>query len=310
MLILHTHWQAPRLPAETGAVLFWAETNEAPSPTWQRGRIAANPKPKDHPFCAPFSALELILGRKGGNESAITLRLPTTRTGPLPSSGLIHNWELDTDTSPSLAPWVMTGLCLPPVEALPLLVNLPELDAEDTLFVLGTDTLFWSSAAALALETLAAQKLIPILVPADLAGQTFHARWLPILDAPKDSQRLARLEAAMPPVCRAAVTTSTAAPLSPRTLLTSFLNLTCDAFARQAGRAAAPRFSRHDDAPVYRWLEALFDDNPIVKTSPAQLQALANSHRLWLRNLNVAGDDAFRIAFRLEAPAQQTQTAV
>ncbi len=101
---------------------------------------------------------------------------------------------------------------------------------------------------------------------------------------------------------------STADHLSPRSLLTSFLNTTCDACARQWARTSAPRFSRYDNAPVHRWLEALFDDDPIVKTSPTQSQVLANSHRLWMRNLNVAGDVAFRIAFRLEAPAQQTKT--
>ncbi len=82
----------------------------------------------------------------------------------------------------------------------------------------------------------------------------------------------------------------------------------CDAFARQSGRPAAQRFGRNEDAPVYRWLEALFTPDPTVKASPAQLQALANSHRLWMRNLYVAGDAAFRIAFRLEAPAQQTNS--
>jgi hypothetical protein len=123
----------------------------------------------------------------------------------------------------------------------------------------------------------------------------------------------------MPPVCRAAPifakqkSQKTSNPddennvkeeLSPRALLITFLNTGCDALASQWGKTDAPRFLRTDNDPVYCWLEALFSDDPTVKASPAPLQALANSHRLWMRNLHIAGDATFRIAFRLEAPAE------
>jgi len=317
MFVLHAHWQPPRFatdtvggPAKDGGVLFWAETSEGTPPTWQRGRLAQRAKPRAHPFCAPLSAVQLILEHKGGERTAI-LRLPTTRTGPWPSPGLIHDWELDLETPPSLAPWSITGLWLSPVEALPLLVNLPALQwvgANDGQLALGPDAQFWSRAAALVLETLAAQKLVPVLVTIDSGGKAFHAHWLPVLDGPNDGPRLAKLEAAMPPVCRSAATDN-GELLSPRGLLTTFLNMFCDALARQWGQAAAPRFSRYDNDPAYRWLEALFNDDPTVKASPAQLQSLAASHRAWMRNLHVAGDVAFRIAFRLDAPARETHGA-
>jgi len=265
--------------------------------------------------------MQALLGGAGQEQTAV-LRLPTTRSGPLPSPGLIHAWELDVATSPFLAAWKIIGVWLLPAEALPVLVNLPELDAESGQISLGADAVYWSRVAALALETLAAQILVPVLVPADATGKIFHARWLPILDGPKDGPRLAQLEAAMPPVCRAALAGQPGGyrvgkgnegesnpALSPRILLSSFLNTACDALARQWGRTAAPRFSRYDDAPAHRWLAALFSDDPVLGVSPGPAQALAHSHRLWMRNLYAAGDAAFRIAFRLEAPAQQTQTA-
>ncbi len=312
MLVLHTHWCPPRTPAETGGVLFWAEMSEGAAPTWQRGRIPVNPKPKEHPFCAPAQAVGMVFRSKNGDESAITLRLPTTRSGPLPSPGLIHNWELDQETQPFLTPWKIRGQLLPPAEALPLLVNLPELDVENMQFVLGSDALFWSRVAALVLETLAAHKLVPVIAPVDAGGKVFHARWLPVLDGPKDNFRLAQLEAAMPPVCRAAANaaekpmrkSTSGTSESPRSLLTSFLNTNCDTLARKLGKAAAPRFSRSDNQPVHRWLDALFNDDPTVRATPSQLQAFANSHRLWMHNLHVAGDAAFRITFRLQAPVQ------
>jgi hypothetical protein len=206
MHILHSHWRPPRRPAETGGVVFWAEISDGPPSTWQRGRIAANPKPKVHPFCAPLKAIQLLLDYDGG-EGTAPLRLPTTRSGPLPSPDLIHNWESDQETSPFLAPWIIKGLWLRPAEALLLLADLPELEAEKRQFTLGTDAGYWGSAASLALETLATHKLVPVLAPTDPAGKDFHARWLPVLDSPKDGPRLAQLEAAMPPVCRCALIT-------------------------------------------------------------------------------------------------------
>ena len=316
MLVLHAHWQPPRSPAETGGVLFWAEAPDSTSPALSRGRISANPKPKDHPFCASLNTLQWVLDR-AGDEGTVTLRLPSTRSGPEPSPELIHNWDLDQETSTSLAPWVIKGLWLSTAEALLLLVDLPELEAEKGQFSLGADARYWGSAASLALEALAAHKLIPVLAQADPAGKVYHARWLPVLDSPKDGPRLAQLESAMPPVCRSVLFTHSPArdkeqmekKLSPRLLLTSFLNSGCDALARKWGKTAAPRFSRLDNDPALRWLEALFSDDPTIKAFPAQLLVLANSHRLWIRNLSVAGDAAFQIAFRLEAPAQQAKTA-
>jgi SNF2 family DNA or RNA helicase len=314
MLVLHAHWRPPS-PTETGGIIFWAETSEA-TLAWSRGRIAANPKPKEHPFCTSPSALKQVLDRNG-NQGVVVLRLPTTRSGPQPSPELIHNWELDQETLPFLAPWTIKGIWLPAAEALPLLVDLPEIEAEEARFTLGADTRYWSSAASLALEGLAAHKLVPVLAQADTVGKVFHARWLPVFDGPKDSTRLALLEAAMPPVCRSELSAQTPArdrgqvenELSPRRLLSAFLNTGCDALARQWGKAVAPRFSLRDGDPAQCWLEALFSNDPTIQAWPTQLLALANSHRLWMRNLSVAGDAAFQITFRLEAPAQQAKTA-
>ncbi|HEX7973926.1 MAG TPA: DEAD/DEAH box helicase [Anaerolineales bacterium] len=79
----------------------------------------------------------------------------------------------------------------------------------------------------------------------------------------------------------------------------------CDAQARMWGRQAVSRSGFGSDGTTGRWLTALFGDNPRVEASPAQLQSLESSLRAWMRNLHVAGDRAFRIAFRLEAPGQQ-----
>jgi SNF2 family DNA or RNA helicase len=191
-----------------------------------------------------------------------------------------------------------------------ILVQLPAFGQTEEItaaqIVLADDSRYWHTVATLALETLAAHKLVPILVESEASGKTYHARWLPVLDGPKDGPRLALLERSMPPICRAEkVGRSEAA--SPRALLTTFLNTTCDALARAWGQSVAPGAKSYEEDPARRWLAALFKDNPTIKAATAPLQSLVASHRIWMRNLHLAGDAAFRIAFRLEAPAQQSE---
>jgi SNF2 family DNA or RNA helicase len=311
MLVLHAHWQPPRAPTDTGGVLFWAETTDASPPRRQRGRLSANPKPKDHPFCVPPDRLGQLAdvgpSLAEAHPGQAILRLPTTATGPQPSPNLLQEWDMDEESPPVLAPWRVAGLWLPAAPALLALASLPRADVLPPGIALAADADYWRLAAALVLETLAAQKLAPVLVPADATGRTFHARWLPVLDGPKDAPRLARLQAAMPPICRAEAGADQM-PVSPRALLDTFVKTIADALARRWGHPAAPR-PRWDDDSARRWLAALFNDDPTVNISPAQLQALAHGQRAWLRALQAAGDAAFRVAFRLEAPLQQAAAA-
>ena len=325
MLVIHAHWQPPRSPADSGCVLFWAETSDAKQPPRQRGRLAKNPRPKDHPFCALPSLLRSSpgLGLKPAEVESgrATLRLPSVRSGPQPSPALLHDWDLDEKTSPYLAPWHVRGLWLPDAAALVVLAGLPGVEALPPHIALAADARYWQVAAALVLETLTAQKLVPVLAPVDVTGSAFHSRWLPVLDGPKDAPRLARLRAAMPPVCRAQVNAGSASATrgqhstqtgetewSSHVLLDTFLKVMVDASVRRWGRSGSVPLADDDD-PASRWLAALFTDDPTVHASPAQLKVLARSHRAWMRNLHMAGDAAFRIAFRLEAPLQQVASS-
>jgi SNF2 family DNA or RNA helicase len=291
MHILHAHYQPPQEDGKPGGMIFWAETPEAPQPAKQRGRTAKNPRPKAHPFAARPNL--------DGKKRALTLRLPTVRGIPLPSPELVHNWDVDTE-NPSLAPFTVDGIWMPPVESLSVLLTYSTSQPDPTAsYAPGNSFRYWNMVAALTLEALAAQKLVPVIDGED-------ARWLPVLDSPQDAQRLSKLEAAMPPVCRAEAEKE-GEHLSPRTLLNSCLNIFCDSLAREWGKFAAPKSHYRDDDSAHRWLEALFSESPVIKLSSNQLQNLASSHRAWMRNLYVAGDAAFRVAFRLEAPALQDQ---
>jgi SNF2 family DNA or RNA helicase len=314
MNVLHAHYQPPQSPQDLGGILFWTETSDMPAP--KQTRKAKKAKSRLHPFCADADTLRRMLDLDGASKT-ISLRLPTVKDVPLPSPQLIHNWNLDSE-NPKLASFLVNGIWVRPEKAILALLAFSAPLADPTIsrsVYPASDLRYWSMVAALTLETLAAHKLVPVIVNED---NQYYARWLPVLDLPRDATRLKQLEAAMPAVCRAAPLTPSPSSagrgvrgegesLSPRALLTSFLNTFCDALAREWGKSAAPKFYYNEEVSATRWLEALSSEKAIVKLSQAQAQNLAASHRAWMRHLHVAGDAAFRIAFRLEAPALQTQ---
>lgn len=299
MQVLHAHYS----PQEPG-LTFWLETADLPAPKPQRGRATENPKIKPHPFSvAPAELSRSIPGEK----RRIALQLPAVKGIPLPSPQLVHNWDIETE-NPALAPFVVDGIFLPFDVALTVLLDFSTPQPASTgLYAPSPVFRYWGVAATLALETLAAQKLVPTI-------ENNSARWLPVLDSPKDAARLAQLTAAMPPICRAELPSPAGRGagderelISPKNLLTHFIDTFCDALARAWGKPAAPKFYRSDEEPAHRWLEALFTPDGALKLTPNQMYSLASGHRAWMRNLHIAGDAAFRIAFRLESPALQTQ---
>ncbi|MCB0192355.1 MAG: DEAD/DEAH box helicase [Anaerolineae bacterium] len=304
MHVLHAHWHYPTLPTDEAGVLFWAENSEADLNTAAKGRKR---KGNPHPFCIDtetvrdlFKALKITTPADQFN--VITLLLPSIGSNPQPSPQLIHDWELDDNKPPVLSPWLVTGLWLSPVEAFRVLLNLPAPDNRPPQLAIGADTFYWQLVSNLVLEALSQQKLLPTLAQADARGNTFHARWMPVLDGTQDGPRLAQLLESMPPLCRAEAKKPEEAP-SPRLILDTFLNTLTDSLARQWSNDA--NFLRLGNDPAYAWLQALVSNDPNVAASPAQLKHLSESHRLWLRNLHVSGDKTFRVAFRLEAPSQQ-----
>ncbi len=309
MQLLHIHWRPPTSPAESGEVVVWTENGLLPAPTKQRGRPSK--KPKAHPFDDIPASLERLLERTGldgaaANTTDLTLLLPSGKYGPQPSPQLRHDWDVSDDQSPPrLAPWQITGVSLSPQQGFLFLTRLPARENLPPGLALGVDGRYWQLVCRLLLETLAPQTILPTRAPADPAGKTFHARWLPVLDGPHDGPRLAHLQATMPALGRAETEKPEEAP-HPRYLLESFLNTVTDALVREWGRANRPDLPAQKDETARHWLKALFAPQPEISGSPAQLGHLHRSYRAWLRHLHLAGDRTSRVAFRLEAPAQQS----
>lgn len=317
MWVLHAHWQPPRKPSDTGGFLFWAESPESKPSSRDHGTLAKKTELKDHPFCLEPETIRLQIGSGTPLDSAqlgaVRLRLPSTRSGPLPSPILNPEWELDDYSNPRLMPWLVRGLLLPAGKAFSVLANLPT-ESTASGFTLGADAHYWQQACSLVLEVLAEQKILPVLEKATIEGQAdqYYARWLPVLDSPKDGPRLEFLEKCMPPICRAEMGSQTrvgktiqVSTHTPHTLLDSFLKSTCDALARTWGRSRAPLLLPEKGNLLDIWLAALFTPDGRVKAAPGQLQSLYSSVKAWLRNLLAAGDENFRIAFQLLPPTEE-----
>ena len=295
----------PTTPGETGGVLFWAEDSNI-SPGRASGRKAQKPKAKVHPFLASHDRLKEILGKSAGR-NVVTLRLPTGRSGPQPSPQITAQTATrqtrqrasEADTNLTLDPWIVGGLWLPSLEALPVLLDLPKLERSPKQIVLGEDAKYWRIVSTVVLETIAAQKVVPVVERGKIG---LLGRWRTVLDSPRDAQRIAFLERNMPPVCRAEEADGRKHPATPHALLMSFLNELTDSLARRWSWGEVRSLAVWQDQPAYRWLASLFRDEPMIKGTAAQLQSFETSYKAWMRNLHPSGDQTFRIAFRVEAP--------
>lgn len=288
--ILHAHYRASAKPAE-GAVLFWAES----LPTKKVKRSA----PKDHPFRAEVGTLNSWLG--AGEHEDVDVLLPSNASGPFDSvNGTSGRRKVELRT------WRVPALRLVPAEAIPVLMEWLEAERVPQGVRLGDSLHYWQKAAQLALEALAGQKLVPGLERID---DRLYGRWQPQLEG----HRIGQLAEAMPPVCRALnqspTETHSEANPAPEALLWDFLEESCDSLVRHWTSAPGPLreisvldASQPGSDPGLRWARALFGSRWPIAASEAQTESLQRSHRLWMRNLSVAGDENFRVAFRLSEP--------
>ena len=316
MLILHGHWQSPRRSTDPGGMLFWAESSRLLVESAGHPPILHKGIPTAHPFTLPSRRLreEIAAGTPlwdAEAQSAI-IALPTSGSIPLPSSLLLVEDELVTGSEePVLEHWSISGLWLPAAKAFSVLINLPE-DISSGAFRLGADLQYWRMVSNLVLESLALQKLLPTLEPADTLGQSFIGRWRPILDGEKDEQRLRLLAEGMPSICRAEPLDSEAVIShnypTPRRVVDSFMDCMCDGLMRNWTRSKTPKIMPGEDDPALNWIVSLFQEDAGVKASSAQLQALESGLRAWKRSLSAAGDSTSRVAFQLFSP--QTEPAL
>ena len=307
MIALHAVW------SRDAQLCVWGEDSALPAraPKW-RGRVAAKPRPRAHPFAAAMSELRRALGGLGllvapgaCADGELTLMLPSFRDGPQQSPQLLR---ADDDASggsqsPSLLhPWSAPALELGPIPAVDVLLGLPVQDQAGV--ALGDSLRFLADAGKLALELLARGRVLPGLVRRE---EEWLACWRAIAFDPGDAERVRLLAASMPALLRAEFP-SEGQRTHPEAIVGDLLDAVVDACARRLlpnGLGAQPKrrqTARSRSAPE-AWLAALTDADPVVHADAIALAALAEALEGWQQaGEHYAAHRMFRTCFRLSAP--------
>ncbi len=302
-VIFHGSW------LEKGLFL-WAESDQPIPKT--RGRKTELPP---HPFTLPPDDLRTRLAElyptllwKDFPDLLRGTFLPSTSLGPILPPWFFPDSTLAEEPSPQLSAWKVSGLWLSPLAALDLLVPLPAHSSDRRW---GSDLRYWAVAARLGLEFLTRQLYFPTLT--EQAG-TYQAVWKLIIEQPTDRARIKTLAEAMPPICRALFTDLKSfdphrAP-HPADLLNDFLAQLTDVAVRDWGRAVISENASPIEAADL-WQNALWGPEGTFIVPLKWRREMATFHAewtAWFTQLQQAGEAAFRLCFRLEAPELDPET--
>ena len=309
-MVMHLQWHPPARAEDEPRFLLWGETVDVEAPKRQRGRMAAKPRPKPHPFAVVSQRILRGLLQQfdptlisQGSET-MTLLLPSTRTGPLPSASLIHSWDID-QSSPRLAPWQIDALRLPISSAVTLLNKIDSCDCPERV-VLGSDLIYWRKAFNLVLEALTQQLYVPAVSEWGDQPDTYAATWRFVFDTKRFKGAMIKTARAMPPLCRSELQADGKEP-SALGLLKAFVQQTGDSLIRTWGDDASHRINYlHNNNNTTTWLKSLVTDSSYIPGASGQIRGFANSVQVWQQNLAPAGNTNYAIALRLIPPAHSS----
>ncbi len=274
--------------------------------------------PPAHPFAASHTRILAALGipEADARRERPVLLVPSLAGVPLPSTGLGPWPPLRTRARPSLAPWRVPAVALPPGGAVDVLLGMPP---EPAAGLAPADSVrFLTRAVEFAIELVARGRVVPGLV-AGPRGMPV-ARWLPA-PTPEQAERLRLLAEAMPPACRAeavdAEPDGVAGAIAgrrgvdvtgrdPGVVLWELVGAVVDDLARSAlgghrllppRRGRPPRVGRAAEA----FVAALTSPDPGVDADPGELAKLEQALGEWHRS-GVRAAGPVRTCFRLTPP--------
>jgi SNF2 family DNA or RNA helicase len=272
---------------ESGCFRLWGE---ADSPSARKaGRRA---KTAQHPFAASGDQLkDWIISLASHAQPAVEsfpLWLPGSEQQPQASPEMRAAGVFAEDMAllSEVRRWQVEGVLLTIPDTIDFLLALT--DRGDT----GRSLHFWRAAALEALALVIRQQVIPAL---ESDGFRYRACWQAL---PEQPQRLTELAAQMPPLCRALAETPDIAP-SPYQLLETFVSAVVDSTIREASARLPLPTTRGAGAA---WWSALTTADPLLKLPTAEGESLFQAWQSWAGQNDAAGNSAFRIAFRLDAP--------
>jgi SNF2 family DNA or RNA helicase len=276
---------------------LWGEVPPAPRRRGRPRKVYDIPPPAR---CgAPFDLLRDALRRAGidvaGEERTLIGWLPTAGGRPVPSSPLIG--EAPEGAGAAIAAWSVDAIELAADEAIDLLASAVGKRLLAPGVVVGADLAFFATAMRVAATLTARGHVLPSV---EQGGKGWTARWIAAPPAGEHKQ-IASLVRAMPPAAVAFGAKHDSPPRSDRrAVVESFLAAVIDRLMRRtaAHAAAARTASLHD-----RWLAGLTADDGTIAGDSAELAALRDTLAEWRRPVAEQALFDFRLAFRLEEPA-------
>ncbi len=274
-----------------GSLALWAEKASAPAAAASRARN------RPHPFAEPAELLLTTLAESSDDlrdalakatAGALTLQLPGTARGPVPSPET--GAEPGTGRGLKLGAWTVPVLLLPGDAALAALGALTDPAGS---WLAGSSLRYLCVLAGHACDLAKRGRMLPQLVTE--TGRP-AARWRPVLTGP-DAAAYRDFAAAMPPVVRATGDG-----------LAGTLRDALDALVDGAARAVMPEriLIGHRAGPKAplpdRWIAALTAADPALPDAkPAEVRELGRALGDWMRAANEA-NGPIRVSFRLIEP--------
>ncbi len=304
MIVLHAVWET----TTPGKLHLWAEASHLVKSA-ARHTSKQDGKPRLHPFAltrddlleAASELLGNLLAESAGTDT-VTLRLPSTSKGPLPSPELILKQPVDDKKGAEFKWWYAVSAVLDAGAALDFLLALPA--RAPTGIVFGSDLRFWVEAARFSLELLTRQCFVPTLhESARGRSATCRAVWETVL-SPEDDERVQRLARLMPPVCWSFVPPEQKNVLLLRQMMQDFLNQTIDAFVRENLSSLLPTKRRRSAGTLQeQWVQALTSADSSFSAPVESVKKISSELRGWLSQLRpVEAGAPFRTCFRLDPP--------
>lgn len=263
---------------------------EADSLTPRKG--GRRPQTAWHPFSVSANQLKDwvndLVPHAQPEIKSFPLCLPSSEQQPQASPEMRAAGVFADDAAPlsDVQPWQVEGVALTIPDTIDLLLALAQ--RGDT----GRSLHFWRAAVLEALVLVIRQQVIPAL---ENDGFRYQAFWQPL---PEQPECLTELAAQMPPLCRALAETPDTAP-APYKLLEAFVGAVVDSTIREAARQLSQPLTRGAGAA---WLSALTAADSLLNLPMAEAESLFKTWQTWAGQNDAAGNSAFRIAFRLDAP--------
>ena len=311
MIVLHTIWDNTKLH-------IWAESSELAATAASSRRTKQHTR--QHPFALAREALMEPVGQLSGSllvkstgSGTLSIRIPSTSKGPLPSPELIIEKENEDLSTAGFEQWNILTLTLDAHTALDFLLSLPNDLPHGIAF--GSSLRFWSEVAKFSFELITRQCFVPTMQETRQNGAiVYRAAWEVVL-AGDDEERMHLLSTVMPSVCLAFLPPGEKKTSVPHESVLNFLNAVTDAFVRESLSsitlipARRNRTTRNVPLPE-QWLQALSSDDPKLTASAEDLKSFSTGMRSWLTQIRPVDQDApFRTCFRLDAPSEDEHSS-